>query len=319
MTPAMSKKTRTRRSLATSSGRWTPLAATGLALALAGCSAIAPLAIEAGRNFIRNIADKNYDPQYGQSLDKMFNIIINAPDSPERTPGLVSASKASSTTSSLAMGLAPGVEVVPEAERVPIELEVSLLREVIVDGRSVPVPVQNGEVLRDGHGRPAEGDNLKIRFRANTRCFVYAVWIDSTAWATPVFPRSDAFEWTNPVDPGKDYTLPEGSQWFYLDDYRGIETLYFVASHDPIPDLAQALGDLVGQVRPARSVGTSQGEELAVVAEPEEVTRGLGGVRDSTAQGVIASDGTTHDVGTNTFIAEFAGSELVVTRWFRHE
>ena len=212
--------------------------ATGLtvSLSLAACASFAPVALEAGRNFIQTIANRNYNPQYGQSLDKMFNIIINAPDSPERTPGLVSGSMAGSS-SSLASSFAPGVEVVPEPERVAIELEVVLLREIVAEGRSVPVPVQNGEVLRDGHGRASAGDNLKLRFRANTRCFIYAVWIDSTAWATPLFPRSAAFEMNNPVEANKEYTMPEGSEWFYLDDYRGVETLYFVASHEPIPDL----------------------------------------------------------------------------------
>jgi hypothetical protein len=286
-------------------------------LGLGACAALAPVAIETTRNLFRSLADRNYDPQYGNSMDKMFNIIVNAPDSPERTPGLVSSSKAG--TPGLASGFAAGVEVVPEEERVPIELDVALLREIVVDGRSVPVPVANGEVLRDGRGRTSEGDNLKLRFRANTRCFVYAVWVDSTAWATPLFPRSTAFELSNPVEPGKEYTLPEGSQWFYLDDYRGVETLYFVASHDPIPELAETLGELVGRERPARSEGTVVGEELATLDQTANVTRGLGGVRESTVEGIVTSDGVAHETEGNTFVADFAGSELVVTRWFRHQ
>jgi hypothetical protein len=287
-------------------------------LSLGACAALAPLAIETTRNLIRSIADRNYDPQYGSSMDKMFNIIVNAPDSPERTPGLVSASK-SAKAGGLASGFAAGVEVVPEEERVPIELDVALLREIVVDGRSVPVPVANGEILRDGRGRASEGDNLKLRFRANTPCFVYAVWVDSTAWATPLFPRSTTFELTNPVQAGKEYTLPAGSQWFYLDDYRGVETLYFVASHDPIPELAATLGELVGRERPARSEGSAAGEELATLDQTPEVTRGLGGVRESTVQDILTSDGVAHEAEGSTFIADFAGSELVVTRWFRHQ
>jgi hypothetical protein len=287
-------------------------------MGLGACAALAPVAIETTRNLFRGLADRNYDPQYGNSMDKMFNIIVNAPDSPERTPGLVSTSK-SSKTGGLVSEFAPGVEVVPEEERVPIELDVALLREIVVEGRSVPVPVANGEVLHDGRGRTSEGDNLKLRFRANTRCFVYAVWVDSTAWATPRFPRSSTFEMTNPVEPGKEYTLPEGSQWFYLDDYRGVETLYFVASHEPIPELEQTLGELVGRERPARSEGSAAGEELATLDQTAEVTRGLGGVRESTVQEILTSDGVAHEAEGNTFVADFAGSELVVTRWFRHQ
>ena len=130
--------------------------ATLACLGVYSCAALAPLAIETTRNLFRSIADKNYDPQYGSSMDKMFNIIVNAPDSPERTPGLMSSSKSAKAgekvtdADELTSSFATGVEVVDdeEEERVPIALDVALLREVLSSPARAPAPAPASKLPR---------------------------------------------------------------------------------------------------------------------------------------------------------------------------
>ena len=61
------------------------------------------------------------------------------------------------------------------------------------------------------------------------------------------------------------------------------------------------------------------GAEVAVVDEPAEFTRGLGGIRPGRATLVQASDGTSHEVIPTSFLSDLGSRDLVVTRWFRHE
>jgi len=286
------------------------------ALGLAGCAgagaALGGLALEAGRKFLLNTADSNFDPQYNASFEKMLDVLL-------AQAGGAPASERS-RTSATAGTVTPGIAPAPQSfrgveELVPIELEVTVVREVVVDGSPIPVPVEDGATLRDGVGRESDGDNLKIRFRTNTDCYVYAVWVDATAWSTPIFPRSTDWSYENPVEADREYSLPEGGDWLYLDDYRGVERLYFVASHDPIPELEDTLESFIGMTRSFRT----EGQEVALLDEPGEITRGLAGTRPGRASAVQATDGTTHEVASQAFIAALADSDLVVTRWFRHE
>jgi hypothetical protein len=200
------------------------------------------------------------------------------------------------------------------AQPAPLELELAVVREVLHAGRPVPVPVEDGGVLRDGIGREEQGDNIKIRFEVKEPCYVYAVWVDATAWSTPIFPLGPDYAFENPVEPGKSYALPEGEAWFYLDDYRGVENLYFVASREPMPELERVLGEIAAMKREFRQ----DLERPALVDAPGELTRGLAGTRQGHTA-VEASDGEQHEVASQAFISELAAGDMVVTRWFRHE
>ncbi len=285
-----------------------------LAVACA-CSStpLGSIALKAGQSLLRNVAEKNYEPEYVGTLGKMLDILAAQNAAPVAGAEVATTPLTSPTT--------PEPEATSAAQHasagpIPIELEVAVLREVVLDGRPAPVPVADGDVLVDGFGgRATSGDNLKIRFESNTACHVYAVWIDATGWTTPIFPRSETYAHANPVEPGERYDLPEGHQWWYLDEFRGVETLYFVASHEPLLELERILEGLVGKRRALRP----EVEEPTTVAATEEITRGLGGVRPSQVQGVLASDASLHDAPSQLFLAELPGSDLVITRWFRHE
>jgi len=177
------------------------------------------------------------------------------------------------------------------------------------------VPIEDGDLLRDGVGRDSAGDNLKIQFTAGSDCYVYAIWVDATSWATPLFPIGPTYTSANPVEAGRRYTFPEGDQWFYLDDYRGVENLYFLASREPISDLSGVLVGLAGQTREFRGDQSS----LVTINEPAELTRGLAGVRTGAGALVQSSSGKESATASQLFMASDGSDQLLITRWFRHE
>lgn len=317
------------------------LAVTGsLALACSASGVLAEMAVDTGRKLLFDTVETNYGDSYSASLEKLVDGMITlatppvpepetTPEPPAAVPaeasGSVPASAPPAATSESAGPIAPApgtpapstpAPLTPEPEPlVPIELEVAVFREVLVDGNPVPAPVEDGDVLRDGIGRSEAGDNIKIRIEANVECHVYGVWIDATGWATPLFPKSDAYAHVNPIQPHTEYSLPGGSTWFFLDDYRGMENLYFVASREPVPSMESSLRDLLGKRRELRS----DTEPPALLDQHVEIMRGIGGTRLGAPSKLVASDGSTHEVSGQVFIAQFPESELVVSRWFRHE
>lgn len=289
-----------------------------LLLPFAACStmdAIGGAALEAGRNMLVDKAQANYGPAYTSDLGKMLDILMV-----QNLTGAEPAQPAEPAEEPTAAQPDPAPE--PAAEPAeeepppppPLELELTVVREVVLDGRPTPIPVEDGAVLRDGVGREGDGDNLKIRFRVNQDCHVYGVWIDATAWATPVFPVGPGYGRDSLVEAGEAVSVPEGKDWFYLDGYRGVENLYFVASREPLPELDELLRDLAGRERPLEPA-----EEVEPVEEEADLTRGIGGVRPGAQTLVEASDGTAHEVATQAFVAQLADGDLVVSRWFRHE
>lgn len=192
----------------------------------------------------------------------------------------------------------------------PITLDVGMLMETVVDGRSMPVPITNGAVLVDGRGDPDAGDNFKITFEASTDCHVYVLSIDGTGWATPIFPTGD--DLGNPVAANRQYQIP-GDEWFYLDQYRGIETIYFIASNAPRPDLEKQFAELAYLTRPELPAGAAQITEQAIIE------RGIGGRRQGKGATVLGSDGLTHTFNPTSFTSAQGASDLMITRWFSHQ
>ncbi len=68
-----------------------------------------------------------------------------------------------------------------------IQLDVAMVKKTILNGAETQLPIQDGDILRDGRGNPQTGDKFRIMFRANTDCYVYVIAIDVSAWAHGVF------------------------------------------------------------------------------------------------------------------------------------
>jgi hypothetical protein len=206
------------------------------------------------------------------------------------------------------------VEVQDQSAADLLALDVSLLRQTSAGGGTQLVAIRDGEVLRDGRGDPRKGDKFKLVFRANRSCHVYVLSMDGSGWMQGVFP-GPRLSFTNPVVGHREYMIPEGDTWFSLDQIRGIETLYLVASPEPRPDLDEALARLASHTRPAQL----KPEELSRVEDPPVIPDGFGETRDGQEVQVRTDRGDAYRVGSTTYVAKSPGESLRVTRWFKHE
>ena len=244
-----------------------------------------------------DVAGTNFGTDYRVAFDTALKAATSGPP-----PGSAIASS--------------GGDPAPRGDEAPtsgLELELRVLRTVSIDGRVVPVALEDGDVLRDGIGRREHGDDLKIEFRASEPLHLYLVWVDSTGWAEPLFPFGAAGSFENPITPAQTYTLPPDDEWWYLDEARGVENLIVVASREPVQELGDFLAKQVARdPKPAEA-------QLTHLSRPSPLQRGLAGTRPGRAHLVRTPDGNASEVLATRFLGEPNAERLVLTRWFRHE
>jgi len=199
-----------------------------------------------------------------------------------------------------------------DAPAEPIAISVALVAQRAGSDRLETIA--DGDTLRDGRGDPRRGDRFKVQFEANCACYVYIIGIDATGFVAQIFPDPQGSA-GNPVRPGARHVLPEGTQWWALDDNRGVEQIFFVAARTPRPDIEASIAALAAQPRQLQ-VATPQ-----PVREPAGIplTRGL--VRVDVAAPVAAPDTRTSEeaIALTRFMAPPEAQDLIITRWFNHE
>ena len=89
--------------------------------------------------------------------------------------------------------------------------------------------IEPGTILRSG-------DKIKIYFSSNTDCYVYIFQYGSTGLASTIFPNQQ-IAMSNKIKGTDKYSIPPGEQWFFLDKNSGKESLYLIASIEPVKDL----------------------------------------------------------------------------------
>ena len=193
-----------------------------------------------------------------------------------------------------------------------IGLDVALVRKTIRNGTPVILPIKDGDLLRDGRGNPHAGDKFRIMFRPNSEAYVYVVAIDGSGWAQGIFP-SPTSPFANPVQANQQYVVPEETNWFSLDQFQGVETIFFIASSEPRQDIEDLLKGIMGRERPA-SATPRQVTKAAIVPN------GYSGAQPSqTPFGLTLSSGGHQEILPTSFLAKTAGEDLRITRWFRHQ
>lgn len=206
----------------------------------------------------------------------------------------------------------PETGVQTQETETPIGLDVIMVKKAIRNGAPVVLPIQDGDVLRDGRGNAAAGDKFRIMFRPNSDGHVYVIAIDGSGWAQGIFPPPTA-PLANPVKAGEQYVIPEGNNWFSLDQFKGIETIFFVVSQDKRQDIEEILQSITGHERPAS-------ESPHQVTKVAMVPYGVGGTRPSVKPfGLPEGSGSDHAIIPTSYLAQQAGQDLRLTRWFRHE
>ncbi|HLT91832.1 MAG TPA: DUF4384 domain-containing protein [Woeseiaceae bacterium] len=210
---------------------------------------------------------------------------------------------------------AGAVQAGPHGAAAPagIGLEVALLaQQRTPDGQVTLRPVRDGETLYDGRGDPARGDKIKIFFSASCACHVYVIGIDATGYVAQIFPESPGA--SSLVTPGAKYLVPGGTGWWGLDEYRGVEQVYFIASRVRRPDIENLVAQLAGQ-RPSLPASYRAVREPAIVP----VQRGLVQVQSAAPTVVPTEYGAGQPVSPTLFQSTVADADLVITRWFHHQ
>ncbi|MBN1837765.1 MAG: DUF4384 domain-containing protein [Spirochaetales bacterium] len=83
------------------------------------------------------------------------------------------------------------------------------------------------------------GDRFRITLRPETPCCFYVFLHDSQRRLFLLFPESLEFRQEEPPI-GSGYSLPGSDSWYYLDQNRGVETFYLIASPGRLADLEAA-------------------------------------------------------------------------------
>jgi hypothetical protein len=193
----------------------------------------------------------------------------------------------------------------------PMEVDVALLRQVTTASGKHVALMQDGETLKDGRGNPQLGDKFKIVFRTNADCFMYVIAIDGSGWAQTLWP-SDGNSMGNPIAKDKEYTFPDGNQWFSLDQVRGIETIYLIASPGQRPDIEESLKKIAGAERPDIN-------PIAQVQEAPILPAGFGSTAAGQPTTVKLETGQQTEVTPTTYRSAQPGDDVRITRWFKHE
>ena len=267
--------------------------ATGLPALVSCLATLAPIAADHAISFAQDLlstASHNYSPEYADDLDQLLHDLIAVTSSPPDADS----------------------EGPPAATKIALDLAI-LVQRASAGGFSGPLPIEDGATLYSDPNDPAAGDKLKISFRVNCDCYVYVIAVDGTGFVVPVFPDFESV-YPNPVRAHQLHIVPEADEWYGLDQYTGVEEIYFVASFARRAGLEQTIRRLAARKREVRA-GYRPVREAAVIPH----TRGLVKIKTGQSETVQAQSGKMHDYTPTTFLATTTDTDLVITRWFYHK
>ncbi len=130
-------------------------------------------------------------------------------------------------------------EVMPRTASAPLAIDVALIKRAFVAGQERMIPFDDGAVLLDGRGENVE-DRFRVFFSPTADAYVYIVGVDAVGRVQPLFPRRFPDQ-TNPIRAGERVLLPDGTNWYGLDEYNGIQHIFVRVSREPIRDLEMQL------------------------------------------------------------------------------
>jgi hypothetical protein len=112
-------------------------------------------------------------------------------------------------------------------------------------------PVSRWAFLQNGQSLSGR-DRYFILMRSEQECYFYVFQIDSTGKLDWLFPANNfnrESSGKNPVFQGKTIKVPPDDRAFYLDENKGVEHIYVVATPEPWQELETALST-AAQVKP---------------------------------------------------------------------
>lgn len=123
-------------------------------------------------------------------------------------------------------------------------------------------------IAHDGTASLRSGDEYRVYVRPETASYLYVYQLDSVGDGSWLFPRPDSLI-DNPLS-SSDFWIPAPNRSFRLAPLAGgepiDETIYLVASAEPIPELERLLGD--PDAEPAAVIGKFRTRGQRVVPRP---------------------------------------------------
>lgn len=111
------------------------------------------------------------------------------------------------------------------------------------EGQSKLIPIARDTALKSG-------DHIKFFVKLEEKCFVYLIYHSSQGEVSVLFPYR--FERLSRGYPKQaEYYIPQGVEWFELDEHVGQETFYLLASAERLDDL-EALINMYETADPAK-------------------------------------------------------------------
>ncbi|MBI4244905.1 MAG: DUF4384 domain-containing protein [Planctomycetes bacterium] len=186
-------------------------------------------------------------------------------------------------------------EPVPEDKLISVEFDIV---KQLGTGSSSVMQLKDGDVL-------TSKDNYKIVFSASRPCYAYIFQIDATTKIDILLPEEgERYD----VTKSEPIYAPAGDEWFYLDENKGVEHVYLIASINPILELE----DLLKSVR-----GTSWQMKTKVSVQKPVV---INTVTEKSEHGgeaaVKTKDGKVYKLDLSRYQS---ADKVCLTRWFKHE
>lgn len=117
-----------------------------------------------------------------------------------------------------------------KAQQQPLSVEFAVVAErKLADGSW-------GEVLVKDGGELKSFDKFQVHFQPNTDCYIYLLFYDSQGKASQLFP-SEVMGKNNFVKKDTEVRAPGRDLFYELDTATGIETVYLIASTQPMADM----------------------------------------------------------------------------------
>lgn len=165
-------------------------------------------------------------------------------------------------------------------------------------------------LIADGE-RMNQNDSYAVEFKTASERYVYIYQKDGEGKLTPIFPNTQVMAMTNPLQSNAYYRMPGPDKWFFLDENKGTEEIFMIASENPLQDPVTAIRNIVTDKTYASN------------------TRGLGGIHRKEAP-VVPSKPTESAVYSKVMAgAQSAHKNIsnsggnpemrVVRRYFVHE
>jgi len=134
-------------------------------------------------------------------------------------------------------------------------------------------PGKLGETVLISGGKLTSGEKYKIVVEPEQDCYLYVFQRDSEGRLFPIFPRADRQDdLTNPVQGKVTYEFPGNGRYFFLDQRKGREHIYFYSTAKADQRIEQAISVLNNKTIPDQKKQAEERKLMSYISSKETIT-----------------------------------------------